>query len=328
MPQPREEVEPGSPPGRKSADDETPVSDPAAGGGRAPEDAVTPAESTARPPLLASEALMEDLAPMEPGRSAARLWCAAVGLTYLALGGLSIAGVRPGGYGAGASAVALGAVAMVAGLTRVTYRQRAVAMVALGALATVLGLGGSGPALGIDAGGGAGWGAARALAASSLPAALAFRARYRAYAGARWLLVAAFAATLPFLGHTVARLALGEAALDQVGSVAVILAVAASLLGFMGSETTSAGAYLAGAVVLTLAVELTLTGLAAQDPVSIGGAVAVLSSAVAFAATSALTCVGLFQILAWRLAADARRINLHPPPKEPPRQASSGDWLT
>ena len=287
-----------------------------------------PGESVARPPLLASEALMEDLAPMEPARGAARFWCAAIGLAYLLLGGLSLAGLRPGGYGAGASAFALGAVALVAALTRIPYRQRAAAMVAIGALSTVLGLGGSGPALGIDAGGGPGWGAARALAAAALPAALVFRARYRAYAGARWLLVAAFAATLPFVGHTIARLVLGEPGLDQVGSVAVLIAVASSLIGFMGAETTSAGTYLAAAVVLALTGDLALAGLAPLDPVSLGDAAAVLASATAFAATSAFTCVGLFQILAWRLAADARRIDLHPPPKESRRRASSGDWLT
>ncbi len=286
-------------------------------------------ESAPRPPLLASEALMEDLAPVEPARGAARLWCAAIGLTFVLLGGLSVAGLRPGGYGAGASSFALGAVAMVAALTRVSYRQRAVAMVAAGVLSTVLGLFGSGPALGIDVGGGASWGAARALAAAALPAALAFRARYRAYAGARWLLGAAFAATLPFLAHAIFRVASRELGLEHVGDISVIIAVAASLLGFMGSETTGAGAYLAGAVVLALTADLALAGFAAQGGLTLRGAIAVATTALAFAATSSITFIGLFQILAWRLAADARRINLHPPPpKEPPRPASSGDWLT
>jgi hypothetical protein len=96
----------------------------------------------------------------------------------------------------------------------------------------------------------------------------------------------------------------------------------------MGSETTGAGAYLAGGVVLALTVDLTLTGLAGVTPLSIRDVIAVLASAVAFAATSAVTCIGLFQILAWRLAADARRIDLHQPPKESPRHGSSSDWLS
>src|SRR6185436_17336314 len=38
------------------------------------------------PPILASEVLREDLAPIEPGRSASRLWDAGLAVLYLAVG--------------------------------------------------------------------------------------------------------------------------------------------------------------------------------------------------------------------------------------------------
>lgn len=277
-------------------------------------------------PLLASEALMEDLAPMRPAQDAARIWCAAVGAGFLLLGGLSIAGLRPDGVVAGPPAFVLGIVALFTALTSVSYRQRAVAMVVLGAIATVIGLQSSGTAVG--------WGTARAVAAIALPATLVFRSRYRAYSGARWLLVAAFLVTLPSFGHAVVQLALHDPHLGHLGALLVILAVVSSLTGFMGAETTGAGSFLAVAVVLAFTADLVVGRLAHLDTFSPRDIVIVLSAGLAFAATSAITSLGLFQILAWRLAADARRIDLHsrPPDNEKDgrdrRPPSGGEWLT
>ncbi|KYF69244.1 hypothetical protein [Sorangium cellulosum] len=288
------------------------------------EEAPPSARERVTKPLLASEALMEDLAPMRPAQDAARTWCAAVGVGFLLLGGLSLAGLRPEGVVAGPPAFVLGIVALFTALTSVSYRQRAVAMVVLGAIATVIGLQSSGTAFG--------WGAARAGAAIALPAALVFRSRYRAYSGARWLLVAAFLVALPSFGQAVAQLALVDPHLGQLGAVMVILAVLSSLTGFMGSETTGAGTFLAVAVVLAFTADLVVDRLAQLGAFSPGELVGVLSAGVAFAGTSALTSLGLFQILAWRLAADARRIDLHsrPSDKDGPdqRPPSGGEWLT
>ena len=281
---------------------------------------------TVTKPLLASEALMEDLAPMRPAQDAARIWCAAVGVGFLLLGGLSIAGLRPDGVVAGPPAFVLGIVALFTALTSVSYRQRAIAMVVLGAIATVIGLQSAGTAVG--------WGTARAVAAIALPAALVFRSRYRAYTGARWLLVAAFLVALPSFGHAIVQLALHDPHLGQLGASIVILAVLSSLTGFMGAETTGAGSFLAVAVVLAFTVDLVVGRVALLSAFSPRDIVSVLSAGLAFAATSALTSLGLFQILAWRLAADARRIDLHSrhPEHEKDgrdrRPPSGGEWLT
>ncbi len=269
---------------------------------------------------------MEDLAPMRPAQDAARVWCAVVGVSFLLFGGLSVAGLRPDGVVAGPPAFVLGIVTLFTALTSVSYRQRAVAMVVLGTIATVIGLQSSGPAVG--------WGAARAGAAIALPAALVFRSRYRAYTGARWLLVVAFLVALPSFGHAVAQLALLDPHLGQLGALMVILAVLSSLTGFMGSETTGAGSSLAVAVVLAFTADLVVGRLTQLSAFSPRDLVSVLSAGLAFAATSAITSLGLFQILAWRLAADARRIDLHRPDNDNDkdgrdrRPPSGGEWLT
>ena len=287
-------------------------------------------ESSFEKPLLASEALMEDLAPVEPGRVAARVWCAALGAAFIALGVLALLGWRPGGVRAAVPSFVLGGIALIAALTRVPYRRRAVAMVVLGGLSTIVGIEGAGPAAGIAVGGPL-WGLARMLAATLLPAALLFRSRYRAYSGARWVLAGAFALSLPFAGYHVARLLQGDLGLGHLGEVAAVLAVLASLAGFMGAETTGAASYIAFSVVGAATAELALaalSGLASplEAPLELVG---IGLSALAFAGTAAMTALGIFQILAWRFTADARRIDLHQPPKDPPHPVpSSPDWTT
>ncbi|MRG96059.1 hypothetical protein [Polyangium spumosum] len=285
---------------------------------------------TPQKPLLASEALMEDLAPIEPSRQAARFWCAAVGLGFAGLGALPYLGVRPGGTNAALSCLLFGGVTLAAALTRVSYRHRAVAMLLLGTLAAVVGLGGAGPAAGIAAGAPV-LGFARLLAATALPAALLFRARYRAYAGARWLLAAAFVCALPFLILTVLRVAPLSPELATIGSFVAIFVVAAALVGFMGSETTGAGTYVGLGVLSGLGTELALSDLSYpgafatwQSPTS------TILAAVAFVAATGLSALGLFQILAWRLSGDARRINIHAAVPEKPRRkpepTTTSDW--
>jgi hypothetical protein len=294
-----------------------------------PPASIRPRESLVKP-LLASEALMEDLAPVEPWRDAARIWCAAVGIGVAAFGLFPVLGVQAGGMRAAAPSFVLGAVALVAALARVSYRQRAVAMLVLGLLCAVTGLGGAGPASGISVDGG-GAGLARIAAATALPAALIFRARYRAYAGARWLLASAFVLTFPFVLLLVSRFVPFTADGATMGSMVALVLIVASLVGFMGSETTGAGTYVGAGVLSGVTLELLLSALGRPGATDGFASVAdILLGAVVFAATAGLAALGLFQILAWRFSADARRIDLHARIKEPskrPPQPSS-DWST
>lgn len=274
---------------------------------------------------------MEDLAPIEPSRHVARFWCAAVGAGFAALGALPLLGLRAGGTLAALPSFLLGAITVGAALTRVSYRRRAVAMLALGLLVSLLGLGGTGPAAGI-AQGAVGLGFARLLAATALPAALLFRARYRAYAGARWLLAAAFVVALPFIVLLALRLSALSPDLATAGAFVASVVVAASFVGFMGAETTGAGTYVGLSVLLGLGTELALTDLSRTGMLDTWQtATSVILSAVASVAATGLSALGLFQILAWRLSTDARRIDLHramPEPPPPRRSNPSSEWTS
>jgi hypothetical protein len=285
------------------------------------------ARIVAAKPLLASEALMEDLAPVEPGRKAARIWCGAVGIGFAALGLLTLLGLRPGGPIGAIPSLALGFIALLAAVARVTYRQRAVAMVVLGILADTTALRGASAVL-AEAVGGFGWNAARTVTAIGIPAALLFRARYRAFAGARIFLAVALLAALPFLVH-VTLLMRGDFGIAHAASIVALFAFLVSLSGFMGAETTGGGTLLAAFTIPCFSVELGLRAFASV-PRTAGHAIEIGAFVAAFASASALAALGLFQIFAWRFAADARRIDIHSRPTEsedePPRSGS--DWMT
>jgi hypothetical protein len=290
---------------------------------------VTPIESkrdlspfSERKPLLASEALMEDLAPVEPGRRSARLWCAGLGGGFTLFGVLPLVDLRPGGLHAAVPWLVLGGIALVAALSQVTYRQRAVAMVVLGLLSGIVGLHGTAVA-------GAGSSLTRLVPAIALSAALVFRARYRAYTGARVFLGIALLLCGPFVVFAALGFS-GGFGVAQVGSIVALATIAASLVGFMGAETTGAGPYLSFGIVIAFAIELALRALFSPDAQRTVATIAdVLGGALAFAGASTLAALGLFQILAWRFAADARRIDLHSPPAESnKRQDSEVDWAT
>jgi hypothetical protein len=273
-------------------------------------------------PFLASEALMEDLAPVEPGRRSAKRWCAGLGVGLILFGILPWVHVRPGGAAAAIPSLVVGFIALVAALSPVTYRQRAVAMVVLGLLSGIVGLDGT-------AVGGARLSLARLAPAIALSAALVFRSRYRAYTGARIFLGVALALSCPFIFLTAPGFfdAFGPV---QAGAVVAFIAIAASLTGFMGAETTGAPPYLAHGIVIAFAVELGLRALFLPSGERTSATVPeVISAALAFAGASRLAALGLFQILAWYFAADARRINLHSArQEEEDKHDSDVDWAT
>jgi hypothetical protein len=244
------------------------------------------------------------------------------------LGSLPLLGLRDGGIAAAFSSFLLGGVVVGAALTRVSYRRRAIAMLALGLLVALLGLGGTGPAAGIAEGERL-LGFTRVLAATALPAALLFRARYRAYAGARWLLAAAFFVALPFVVLVSLRLSALEPDLSTAGALVAVVVVAAALVGFMGAETTGAGTYVGLSVLVGLGTELALSDLSHPGKLDTWqAATSVSMAAVAFAAATGLSALGLFQILAWRLSTDARRIDIRraKPEPPPPRRSNNSEW--
>lgn len=319
----------------------------------------TPASSPSRsrrpgPPLLASQALIEDLAPVEPLGQHARILCVVAGLLFGLFGALPLLGVALHSRPALIPSLVVGAVTLFAAVARVTYRKRAVAMVALGAIVAGLGIAGTGPAEG-TAEGGALWSLLRFVAASVLPAALLFRARYRAFERARVVLGLAFLVALPFAIHAVSMLFEPAFGFVQVGALLALVLLAAGLPGFMGSETTAAGSFVAPAMIVALALQAGLQRLGALVPGSLDTLFAVVEvtgedgeiaqtlpavsfsalavrdaavTAVTFAASVLLSALGLFQILAWKFAPAARQIDVRRTVEEVEERPSIEDWST
>ena len=153
------------------------------------------------PPILASDVLREDLAPIEPGRNASRLWDGGAALLYLGVGicirlDLGVSQLAPQ-----ASAICLAAAAAsgATALVPFPYLWRAVVGAMVGAAVVTLGLFGAGPLALLTAPDSSAWvEALRVLTCTALPAALLFRSYYRAYRRGRALLGVAFLLALPF----------------------------------------------------------------------------------------------------------------------------------
>lgn len=260
-------------------------------------------------PLLASQVLREEIAPLEPARQNCRRWLAviAAGLAMLGVAfrlGVGLPAVDPG---AGTIAFsAAGAVAAVA-LLPFPYALRAGVALLLGAVLMVLGVRGAGPLAGLAVDGGLLRDAMRLLAMTVLPAALMFRVRYRAYARARVVLTLALALAVPFVVLEVLLTANASAPIVARAAAAVNVGVVlCALFGFMGEGTTGAGSLWATLVLVCLPLEIALrelTPLADADT----GFVTYPATAVAMLLAALLTSVGLFQVLAAALGPDARR---------------------
>lgn len=258
-------------------------------------------------PVLASEALRDDVAPVEPGRVAARWFCGGYALLLAAFGVESLRH-EPDRWLRWAPPLALAILAVLAAALPVRYVERARAMAVLGALTAFVGIGGGGLELRRGGEGDLAHGALRLLAGSWLPATLLFRAHYRAFAGARWLLAAGLLGALPAAGLDVAAIVRAQGVGPrELVAMALPVVVLASSVGFMGAQTTAAGNALAPAVVAALAAEVFVSAAHAW---TLRGVFHAALPAVAFAAAAGTLAVGLSQILAHRFSDEARKLDV------------------
>jgi hypothetical protein len=264
-------------------------------------------------PLLASEALREDVAPLVPASRGARVLAASAAAT------LAVAGVMPYlGLAARLDPVAMistaGACALLAAVAifPLSYRIRATALLVLGTALLGEAVSGRGPgaALGGYRGTTLVLELARMGAAILLPAALLFRAHYRAYALARSLLAGALVLAAPFVVRSAMMVAHGDTLGPRIAAGSTIVAIVVSVVGFMGAGTTALGSAWATGVLLALASDVAARSALASD---LHGAVSPLVAAAVFLAAAALSAMGLFQLLAARYADDARRVDVHQP---------------
>jgi hypothetical protein len=277
-------------------------------------------------PLLASEALKEDLAPIEPWSAALRWWMACAGVVCIAVG-LAPLPAAPFDLAPVTSAV-IGGVALAGAIAPTGYLPRAALMLVTALAVALLAMAGTGPAAVAGATHGP-YAIIHLVAAIGLPAALMFRACYRAYRGARFILIASLAVTLPFVIHGALAFA-REGLAVQVTTGVALVAIVGGLLSFLGSEHSVAGPWAAGAVMGSVAAALGVESLAlaparVQDPWAIAWT---LASVLAFAAASLLGACGTFMVLAARHWRRARIVDLHRHVIERPPPSLSDSWST
>ncbi len=273
------------------------------------------------PPILASEVLREDLAPTEPGRRASRLWDAVVAVLFLAVGiclrfDLGVADLAPqAGAICLAAAAAIGATALVP----FPYVWRAAVGGLVGAVVVVAGLFGGGPLALLGDAASATWlESFRVITCVALPAALLFRSHYRAYERGRVLLATSFVLALPFLVEE-AFLATQGVAIARVGAALALTGTLSALIAFMPAPTTSVTAWCAQTLTFLVALELGLRQFHAPLPAG-SGPLAYALTGVAFFASVVPIALGLFQMLSFVYSREARLVDLHRRPSEPPRE--------
>lgn len=278
--------------------------------------AIPPA--TVSKPMLASEALMEDLAPQEPWRAGARWWSLAAGVLVT---GTVVPGLAAGdGLDEAIVPLVIGAVAIFSGLIPVPYIVRGLLMLLAAMTIAGLALADLGPARGLHAQLQPWW-LLHAAAVITLPAALMFRDRYRALPRARYTLGFSLFVSLGFVGYCVLSIASGGLAM-QIASAVGVAAVVLSLLGFMGSQAPIAGSLLATFIIAAV------TGQLAAVRMASGLDTAALLDTGAFLSFAVLGALGAAQCLAAASYAHARSIDFRRDPTERPPLPSltSDSW--
>jgi hypothetical protein len=267
-----------------------------------------PVRPIIQPPLLASDILREEVAPLAPARPTLRGLLLPLAVGFAAWGAASFAGLlAPGTPLTVTSALVTSAAATLAVLTPAPYAARAIFAALIGLLPLVVGARGQG-ALGslafedpLQAGAGV-------VLATLLPAALFFRSQYRAFPAARGMLAGAILLAGPALLF-LAEGTFAEGATLEVRAMdgLLIAACLTSLGGFLGPETKGGCAAGGALLLLTYAGRIFVTtwlkggrGLTLAAMTGVGAG---LSAAVA--------SVGLYQLLAAMFAGRARLVDVH-----------------
>lgn len=249
-------------------------------------DATGPRRATL-PPVLASDALREALAPIEPGARRLRF-----GYGALALLVLSHVALAPH---AGWALPVLASVALTtAACAPLGYATRGILAVVASSLVFT----------GCDEGAltnATEW--ARGAAATLIPAALLFRAHYPAFRRGRIALAAALALATPLAIAAATTLANESRGATRAGAAVALVALVLAVLALAGTPSRRGAFIWAGAHALALGVNAALCD--AREP-----AAAALAAAT-FVLASIAGGLGFFQVSAARFARDARKVDVH-----------------
>jgi hypothetical protein len=287
-----------------------------------------PAKKKTPPPILASDVLREDLAPLEPGRRASRFWDGAVALLLLAVGVCLRFGFGVGSVSPQASAICLAAAAATGatGLVPFPYVWRALVGGLAGATVVALGIFGAGPlALLAEPSSNPLAELFRVVTCVAIPAALLFRSHYRAYERGRMLLAIAFVLALPFFASSV-MVAVEGPVMATLGASLAVIGALLGLVAFMSAPTTLVSAWCAQLLTVLVSADICLRQVYAKAPLGTGAFAYVLTG-VAFFASVVPIALGLFQTWAAVYAREARLVDVHRPsaPEPPPASVSESE---
>jgi hypothetical protein len=279
-------------------------------------ESVPSTRSVVKAPILASDILREEIAPLAPARSALRALLVPLSLGLLIWGGASLAGLTPGPpFEASAAFITAGAAGLAA-LIPGPYGARAVLAILAGFLPLVLGVRGEGPLALLGAQGEVAAGSGVVLA-TLLPASLFFRSQYRAFAAARGLIAAALVLSGPAAFFMFTGLASGQAPLLLRGvNGLTLLAMSTSLAGFLGAETTG-GCNAWGMLILGVAGARAFVlawlgfGGGHATAASLAGTLMAVATGLGVVAAASVASVGLYQLLAALFARRARMADVH-----------------
>jgi hypothetical protein len=261
------------------------------------------------PPILASDILREEVAPRAPGRRRIRVWLGLFALACVLSASAAHFGLGPHTPRVFEGCLAAALIASLGAAIPIPYAARAAVAVAAGLALLGLGAAARGPLAPVGDHGSLS-AVASLLFVTALPAALLFRARYRAFKAARTILTFALFASLPAL--VLAVLGVFDATSpipERIADAIVAASILTGLFGYMGEETTGACAQWAATALVVFSGRVAIGMLGAPaDPHGRWGYAVAAAGALA---SATLAAYGLFQVLAMVFADRARKVDVH-----------------
>ncbi|MEO8799172.1 MAG: hypothetical protein ABI551_14885, partial [Polyangiaceae bacterium] len=282
-----------------------------------PTDSIPPAAPSSAPqpiapPILASDILRDEVAPVAPAQRLIVAWLILFALAFGTAAVFAWLGIFAHELFVPSAVMAI--VAGCAALLPIPYGTRAVLAAMVSLVPLMLGTQGYGPLAAMRARGD--WLDASTIAALTfLPGVLLFRSRYRAFRAARILLGVALILSIPAeVDFAMVALNLSTPLVTRIANGVVFVTVLGASFGFMGAETTGLSTLWGALIVTTHAAGI---GLRAFGPM-VGQPGLFAKHASFFVAggvgewiAATLAAHAIFQLLAVVSAKAARKVDVH-----------------
>jgi hypothetical protein len=274
-------------------------------------------EPAVKPPVLASDILREEVAPLAPARRLIRIWLGTFALACAFSATAARFGFGPHTANVFEGSLVAAILASIGAAVPASYTARATMAIVSGLSLLVLGALERGPLAPLGH-----LGVFRAamgiLLVLTLPPALLFRSRYRAFPEARLVLSIALLLSIPALILAVLGALDGDATLpSRIADGVLVAAILTGLFGYMGAETTGGCARWAGFLLVAYAGRIAVqvmpfhNDFSDSQPLDVYGHWGYLVASAGTLAATTLLAVGLYQALATMFAKQAREVDVH-----------------